>query len=188
MERIYLSKKDLEEQENHVRYWRHIERYISIRHRAYGHVLDLACGVGYGSYILSKNPDVKSVTGVDKSQEAIGFAKDEYVTDKTSFHTDLDEVPRTKFDVLTSIETIEHIEDTGVLPSIARRFQIPKLIVSFPHIKSTHFNKYHHHDFNSQQVSDLFEGWLVINEEKNRHDVTILEFVADPQHWQMRLE
>ena len=195
IERIYLTRADLEQEENTARYWRHIERYISVRHRAYGNVLDLACGVGYGSYILSKNPDVEHVYGVDQSLDTIEFAKSEYGGDKVSFFSDIEEVDKSlledgidRFDVLVSIETIEHIAEDNILPQIARRFHIPKLLISFPHIKSTHFNKYHFHDFNTQQIKDLFKEWLLTDEYKIHHDVTILEFTANPEYWNLSLK
>lgn len=186
IERIYLTKADLLEEENDARYWRHIERYISVRHRVYGNVLDLACGVGYGSYIMSKNPDVTKVYGVDRSEETIQFACSEYTSDKTEFFNDISNV-KAPIDVMVSIETVEHIQDTEFLPTIAKSLAIPRIIISFPHIKSTHFNKFHFHDFNIQDLKNMFKEWLLIDEHKIHHDVTILEFVANPQFWKMSL-
>jgi len=181
-ERIYLTKDNLEAQRGEARYWRHIERYISVRSEVYGNVLDLACGVGYGSHLLAMNPDVDCVIGCDIDEEAIEFANKEYASDKVLFCSDVKQKDL-KIDVLVSIETIEHIKDINILPQMARDLQIPKLIISFPHIKSTHFNSYHFHDFNTQQIKDLFPEWVLIDENKIHHDVTILQFVANPKSW-----
>ena len=45
-------------------------------------VLDLACGEGYGPFILSQN--AKSVTAVDIDEESVNIAKRKYVCDKMS--------------------------------------------------------------------------------------------------------
>ena len=186
-ERIYLTQEDLEAQRVTARHWRHIERYIAVRSEAYGNVLDLACGVGYGSHLIAMNPDVDCVIGCDIDEGAIDFAKKEYESKKMVFCTD---ARRQNFaiDVLISIETIEHIKDKGVLPQLARDLQIPKLIISYPHIKSTHFNPYHFHDFNTQQIVDLFPEWALISEDKFHHDVTLLQFIANPKSWNVKLK
>ena len=186
-ERIYISKEDLDEQHNIARHWRHIERYIAVRANVYGNVLDLACGVGYGSHILSTNPDVKSVYGVDLAEDAIEVANKEYASDKVSFYNNVYDIKEC-IDVLVSIETIEHVKDTSMLPSIAASLNIKELIISFPHIKSTHFNPYHFHNFNTQKIKDLFYQWTLIDENKFHHDVTLLHFIASPKYWDGKLK
>ena len=186
-ERIYITKETLEAQHITARHWRHIERYIAVRSEVYGNVLDLACGVGYGSYLLSMNPDVEHVFGVDVDIKTIQFATKEYKNEKISFLHDIENI-NCNIDVLVSIETIEHIKNVNFLPQIARKFQIPKLIISFPHIKSTHFNPYHFHNFNTQQIKDLFPEWIMIEENNFHHDVTLLQFIADPKSWNVKLK
>lgn len=76
-------------------------------------VLDVACGVGYGSYHLTKN-SAKSVIGVDISKDAITYAKAHYADQKIEFMegdaADLP-FPDNFFDVIVSFETIEHIRE-----------------------------------------------------------------------------
>ena len=185
-ERIYFSKKYFEAQCNIARCWRHTERYMAVRSKVYGNVLDLACGTGYGSYILSTNPDVKHVFGVDLSDNAIAFANKEYADDKIAYYNNIFDI-KNDVDILVSIETIEHIENINTLPDIAKNFNIKELIISYPHIKSTHFNSYHFHDFNTQQIKDLFYQWVLMDENKLHHDVTLLHFVANPKYWYGKL-
>ena len=55
MERIYISKKELDEYERKIRIQKHLDRYFLIRQFCYGTVIDCACGVGYGTHIIQTN-------------------------------------------------------------------------------------------------------------------------------------
>ena len=72
-ERSYLTKNELTKIEREMRFRRHLDRYFKIRQFCYGTVIDAACGCGYGSYIISQNPDVQYVLGVDIDPEAIQY-------------------------------------------------------------------------------------------------------------------
>lgn len=96
-------------------YWyEHCSRYYFavpyIRSRI---VLDIACGNGYGTYIMAKNGARFSI-GVDISQEAINTARRNFFGMNMSFG--LMDAARANFidkafEVLISFETIEHIPD-----------------------------------------------------------------------------
>lgn len=76
------------------------------------HVLDIACGVGYGSFMLASQTDVK-VSAVDASFEAIEFAKTHWN------HTHIEYVHQSCgsffekhaqcYDMIVCLETIEHL-------------------------------------------------------------------------------
>ena len=72
---IYLDKNQLLEIEQKIRIQRHVERYALLRQFAKGVICDAACGCGYGSYLLSTNPDVTSVIGLDANSDIINFYK-----------------------------------------------------------------------------------------------------------------
>ncbi len=77
-------------------------------------VLDVACGTGYGSSHL-KERGARVVTDGDISEDAIGYAKTHYVREGLSF-VRLDAtktLPFRKdfFDVIVSLDTIEHLKD-----------------------------------------------------------------------------
>lgn len=157
--RLYIGREQLLEIETRARLTRHIERYALIRQFAKGVVCDAACGCGYGSYLLSTNPDVEQVIGLDAGKEAIAFAKQEYPDSKVEFHaanlrTWTSSQP---IDMLTSIETIEHIEDPSTLPKFVDRNSINHVILTYPSKKTTHYNPYHYHDFRLQDILDLFD-------------------------------
>jgi hypothetical protein len=159
--RLYIGREQLLEIEKQARLTRHIERYALIRQFAKGVVCDAACGCGYGSYLLSTNPDVKHVIGLDAGHEAIAFAQQEYLDPKVEFHAaNLRNWTSSKpIDMLISIETIEHIEDTSTLPNFVDRNSINQVILTYPSKKTTHYNPYHHHDFRVQDILDLFNDF-----------------------------
>lgn len=74
-------------------------------------VLDIASGVGWGSYLMSTV--AKSVMGVDLSEEAIKTSKKYYSNSNVSFELgNSKKIPSNdnSFDAIVSFETIEHIE------------------------------------------------------------------------------
>jgi SAM-dependent methyltransferase len=75
-------------------------------------VLDLACGVGYGSYILAQAGH--TVIGMDRDAEAIAYAKANYAHPDAQFMVgDVSDLAEDKnnLDAVISFETIEHIDD-----------------------------------------------------------------------------
>jgi len=159
---IFLNREQLLEIEQRIRIQRHVERYALLRQFAKGVVCDAACGCGYGSFLLSTNPDVKSVIGIDADQQIINFAKQEYASPKTNFiNVDLNEwVSDQKIDMLFSVETIEHIEDTQTLPKFCDRNSINHVILTYPSKKTTHYNPYHLYDFNLQDILNIFDKFI----------------------------
>ncbi len=155
---IYLSREQLLEIEKRVRIQRHVERYALLRQFAKGVICDAACGCGYGSYLLSTNPDVEAVIGLDANEDIINFANQEYGGSKTQFwNVDIGSwVSDRKIDMLFSVETIEHIDDRQILPDFCDRNQINHVILTYPSKKTTHYNPYHLYDFKLQDILDIF--------------------------------
>lgn len=160
-QRIFIDREQLLEIEQRIRLQRHIERYALLRQFAQGVVCDAACGCGYGSYLLATNPDVKAVIGVDGDADAIAHARKEFGTRKTEFYVaDLAEwvCPR-RIDMVISVETIEHMTDQYTLPKFVERNDARRVILTYPSKKTTHYNRYHHHDFKLSEVLGLFPGF-----------------------------
>jgi len=94
----------------------HITRYEFAKQFCTGRVLDIACGVGYGTQVLlNQNPNIKELVGIDISEESINYAKDNYSFIETSYYVDdalNPELYKTygTFDTIVSFETIEHFE------------------------------------------------------------------------------
>jgi len=90
---------------------RHVARYeIAKKYCENKEVLDVACGCGYGSNILSQV--AKSVRGGDYSTEAIEYANKHWSKDNISFtQLNIKNKPILgQYDVFVSLETLEHID------------------------------------------------------------------------------
>ena len=88
----------------------HLHRYAFAREYIEGKdVLDIACGEGYGSHMMSNI--AANVVGVDISPEVIAHARNRY-GDKVTFSvgscTDIP-LSSASFDVVVSFETLEHL-------------------------------------------------------------------------------
>jgi len=121
----------------------HFERYRFASRFITDHdsVTDLACGVGYGSEILSQK--AARVHGYDISAPAIRYARNNYPG--IFQQADLFAVSA-QTDVVVSFETIEHIPsalETTVnhLVSLTKR----ALVASVPYMEPHGNNPFHHH-------------------------------------------
>ena len=91
----------------------HLERYKFAAGWVKGKtVLDIACGVGYGSKLLADAGAV-SVDGVDISAEVLEYAKQHYAADNVRFlQGDVQDFKGDKtYKVIVCFETIEHIQN-----------------------------------------------------------------------------
>ncbi len=100
-------------------YWfrRHLAVYEWIGARVIGErVLDMACGEGYGSEVLSRSAD--RVLGVDANPEAFEHARLRYVRSNLRFERGMVERhgEAGAYDAVVFLQTIEHVHDpVGVL-------------------------------------------------------------------------
>ncbi|MDX2272576.1 MAG: class I SAM-dependent methyltransferase [Cyanobacteriota bacterium] len=182
-ERIYLSRERLTEIEAQIRLERHVERYALLRQFAKGVVCDAACGCGYGSYLMSKNPDVKKVIGLDMDEAAIALARQDYVTEKTEFYqASLDEWTSSEsIDMLVTVETIEHIKDASVIPNFVERNRIKHVILTYPSKKTSHYNPYHHYDFRLQDILDLFPKFTCYKHFNWQYEFDVVFLLRNPE-------
>lgn len=142
---------------------KHIARYNLVLGEAENKtVLDLACGTGYGSFLLDMV--ATKVEGVDISDEAIDFAQ-RFVTPSLSFKkADILTYKHTPVDLIVSFETVEHIKD---LDKLEKKFSTllktsGKLIYSVP-LYENYNNPYHFHTFNLQRGLNLFSSFKLDN-------------------------
>lgn len=113
IERLSFSS---ESQYNSIELAIHLARYSVAQNVCQNlDVLDVACGEGYGSYIMASFWNAKSVIGVDIAEDAIKTAqsvfshpKVEYLTSPAEMIDQLFEPQQ--FDLVISLETIEHVE------------------------------------------------------------------------------
>lgn len=120
----------------------HIHRYqIAAQYVRPGDiVLDAACGLGYGSHLLSSLSQAGRVIGVDISESAISYASACFSASdsRTRFHQgdiqNLSFLADRSIDLLVSFETLEHISNTVSFIEEAARILKPggRFIISVP--------------------------------------------------------
>jgi SAM-dependent methyltransferase len=117
----------------------HIARYLLAKSYCGGRrVLDVACGEGYGSRLL-KDWGATEVYGIDVSEEAISHAQKNFGGDGVQFHCSAAEnllklLDDQRFDLIVSLETIEHLHSPGIFLADLRQLLNPggHIIISCP--------------------------------------------------------
>jgi 2-polyprenyl-3-methyl-5-hydroxy-6-metoxy-1,4-benzoquinol methylase len=127
-------------------------------------ILDLACGIGYGSQILATKTNAQ-VLGVDIDQGAIDYASQHYPARQLSYEcVDVRKLRTSQqYDAIVSFETIEHVEfDRELLNTFYTLLKSGgTFICSTPNEDVMPFNKedfkYHIKHYTVCQVTELME-------------------------------
>ncbi|MBV8570071.1 MAG: class I SAM-dependent methyltransferase [Acidobacteriaceae bacterium] len=139
----------------------HLSRYeFAARHMQPGRVLDIACGVGYGTKLLATRADsIRLAIGVDISADAIDYARARYAHDRIKFvEADaLEFSDSVGFENIVSLETIEHVPDPHALLAHLVRLLRPNgtLIGSVPITPTVDVNPHHLTDFTAASFRRL---------------------------------
>ncbi|MCH7790913.1 MAG: methyltransferase domain-containing protein, partial [Planctomycetes bacterium] len=126
----------------------HIARYMLAAQfaRPNDRVLDVSCGLGYGSAVLWYNAEPERVTGLDVSDFAVEYATANYahtgagaaqhaaVEFRVGDAQDLSFLADESVDLVVSFETLEHLRDPSAFLAQAHRVLTPggRLIASVP--------------------------------------------------------
>jgi SAM-dependent methyltransferase len=139
----------------------HLERYefASGKLQDTASILDLACGVGYGSRLIKDSIPAATVMGVDCCAAAIEYASVRYSKPGLNFRigdaVSFDDGP---FDAVVSLETIEHLQCPDVfMERVATVLLRPDglFIGSVPVTPSMDANPHHLHDFSARSFRKL---------------------------------
>jgi len=127
-------------------------------------VVDLACGVGYGTQLLAQAGH--EVIGLDRDREAIEYARKHYAHDRACFwRTDAEHLRiAAEYDAVTCFETIEHIKDPRpMLRELAKA--APRLLASVPNELAFPWqgHAYHYRHYTRAEFQALLAecGWRV---------------------------
>ncbi|GEM_PF-1550314 len=158
-----IERLDFDEKNINILHSEHIVRYsLAIPYIKGKKVLDLACGTGYGSFLLSLYS--QKVIGVDISLEAIQLAREKYKRNNLSFVvSDAMSTPFQdhSFDIIISFETIEHIKNDIVFLKEVKRILKPEglLFLSCPNTlwskKHKISNPFHFREYTEKNIRRL---------------------------------
>ena len=130
----------------------HMGRYqFAQQHLIRGSLLDIACGVGYGTRLLSENSLITTALGVDIDDGAVQYAAKRYATARLSYvRSDALQFSSSQtFDNIVSLETIEHVDDPRAVFAHFVGLLAPggRLIASVPVTPSVDGNPHHKTNF-----------------------------------------
>ena len=149
-------------------YWyqRHLVVYEWIARRVAGlDVVDMACGEGYGSDVLSRR--AARVTGVDANPEAHEHARLRYRRGNLAFKRDMVETYSQQCDAIVFLQTIEHVQDpTAVLehfrsllrPGGVAYVSTPNVLTLAPKGAERSGNPWHIKEYRAEEFRELCEG------------------------------
>ena len=161
----------------------HLKRYDFARPRCEKRwVLDLGCGVGYGSHYLSKGAG--KVVAIDSDIEAIQYACRRYTRGGLDYLVaDAERPPflNSSFDVICAFEIVEHVQEPiSLVRDLARLLKKNgALFISTPSVSrssSCPDNPHHHHEWSPSDFKALLEKnfsevemWWQIRKETRVH-------------------
>ena len=140
----------------------HLRRYETAARYVRGkRVLDIACGAGYGSQMLSL-AGATTVVGVDVCPHTVEYAKKHYQIPGVQFIcADAEQFEWSEqFDVIVSFETIEHLHHPAKFLDCIRSHLVDKgnFFLSVPLGETRHLDRYHLHAFSQEEIFDLLEN------------------------------
>jgi 2-polyprenyl-3-methyl-5-hydroxy-6-metoxy-1,4-benzoquinol methylase len=139
----------------------HRQRYeFAAEHLKPGRLLDIACGVGYGTHLMAeKASSIVEAIGVDLSREAVEYAKKYYASRRIQFqqHDAMTFADERGFDSIVSVETVEHMPDPiGLINHLVGLIRSGGVfIASVPTTPSVDVNPYHLHDFTERSFRSM---------------------------------
>ena len=159
LERIY--PKEQVHDDNHGTLKLHMDRYrFAIDHTRGRHLLDVACGCGYGTALLAEAHPRMSCTGLDIDPKAITYANQHYLRDNARFicRDVMEQSLNQTFDTIVTLETIEHLPDPVLFAERLAQIMSPDgiIIASAPVTPTMDGNPHHLHDLTEASFTALF--------------------------------
>lgn len=152
----------------------HIIRYLKAAEfiRPGDVVLDAACGLGYGSYILYSASKAANIIGIDGSEYGVRYSNLNYsIAGKLNYQLGflpscLKSIPSGSVDFITSFETLEHVKEPLELLKEFYRILSPggRIITSVPNDWSDETgedpNPFHFHVYDWHKLKDQMAAYF----------------------------
>lgn len=152
-------------------------------------ILDIACGSGYGTEILSS---LGEAVGVDLDPEAVEYARNNYTNPRTSFmEGNADDFgfleSLGKFDAVVSLATVEHVADAQKYMLWIHRALHPGgvSVVCFPSVITMDWAMPHHkRDISRRAAKRLFRdtGFKIERDFYQNHKLDIRHLINEVTH------
>lgn len=182
--------------EDHLTRYRLVQDYIDKYDKNnFKNGLDIFCGNGYGTYMLSKNNVELSMVGIDGSNEAVSLAQNVYTLKNNSFFHKLFpfKLEKNIYDIIVCFESLEHVEkDKMMFKEIVNSAKKNALIIvsvpndnchsleKNPHI--FHYRHYNHNEFLEDFQNDLqLIDWYGQNVYEFENGVCTFQLLTDKQ-------
>jgi len=148
-------------------------------------VLDFGCGYGHGSYFL--NPWALKVTGFDLHQHVVDKANELFGSATLKYTSDLATVEKEPFDVVVSIEAIEHLEKPDLDEKLAWfATKAPSIYCTTPNGNVFHYQPQTPAERRGYHIWHYTETELVVLFRKHYKFVDIHGVLRDPMAEQPR--
>ena len=159
LERIYPMHMDRDNANDRDSIEIHEARYRFAANQLRGqHILDIACGCGFGTALMAAQHPQRQFIGVDIDPAAIDYARQHYQRDNITFVNANAMAFTGAFDTIVSLETIEHlpspIQFIARLPTLLNPAGC--IIASVPITPTCDGNPHHLHDFSKRSFYNLF--------------------------------
>lgn len=125
-------------------------------------VIDLGCGYGYGTAILSRSL-ATGVIGYDYDKRVLNKKAKIYLNSKITFiKKDIEKEEIPECDYVVCIEVLEHMENIKAIINKMKVSARRIIFLSVPIVPGT--NKFHKEDFTAQQIEGMFidDEWGIL--------------------------
>ena len=159
-ERFVLDEKN----KDNIIYNEHIIRYELAKQLVKGKkVLDIACGSGYGAKIIAEN-EAQEVIGIDADEKAIAKAQSENKLKNLKYQKGDAEnlnLEEESLDIITSFETIEHLQKPSeYLKELSRVIKKDGIVLLSTPNKEIYQEKnpYHYREYTKEEFEKILSG------------------------------
>ena len=156
-------------------------------------VLDLACGLGYGSHILYHSSLAKNIKGIDLCDDSITYANMYYSNENVSFEVGnaqiISQIADNSIDFITSFETIEHLPEPDKYLKELYRVLKPsgRLMISAPNDWTDETgqdpNPYHLHVYTLEKLKKECSQYFMIEKIYGQTAGGAMKCHHEPRSW-----